>query len=96
MCKIPRQQNWQAFCRYGASQFSRYLPGTVGDLDRDKNARPGITKLIKKTFRAFLAPFERRELRRRFASTSLSVIALIRIRASIAHFLKAETFKGAA
>jgi predicted dinucleotide-utilizing enzyme len=42
-----------------------YLPGAVGGLDRDKNARPGIIKLIKvNTFRAFLAAFKRRALRR--------------------------------
>jgi hypothetical protein len=46
-----------------ASQFSRYLHGTVGSLDRDKNARSGVIKLIKdNTFRAFLAPIKRREL----------------------------------
>jgi hypothetical protein len=39
----------------------RYLIGTVGDLDRDKNARPGVIKLIKNNAcRAFLAPFKRR------------------------------------
>jgi hypothetical protein len=33
-----------------ASQFFRYLPGTVGDLDRDKNARRGVIKLNKKQY----------------------------------------------
>jgi hypothetical protein len=32
-----------------ASQFSRYLLGTVGSLDRDKNARPGIINSLKTT-----------------------------------------------
>jgi hypothetical protein len=40
------------------SQFSRYLLGAVGSLDRDKNARPGVIKLIKEDiFRAFFARF---------------------------------------
>jgi hypothetical protein len=48
-----------------ASQFSRYLPGAVGSLDGDKNARAGVIKFIKNNaFRAFLAPFKRRELQR--------------------------------
>jgi hypothetical protein len=50
------------------SQFSRYPlgdVGTVGSLDGEKNARPGVIKLIKNnTFLAFLAPFKRRGLRR--------------------------------
>jgi hypothetical protein len=47
-----------------ASQFSRYLLEGNGIPERDKNARLGVDKLIKySTFRAFLAPFMKRELR---------------------------------
>ncbi len=47
-----------------ASQFSRDLLERTGIPDRDKNARLNTVKLIKYSrFRAFLAPFKRRELR---------------------------------
>jgi hypothetical protein len=47
-----------------ASQFYRYLLERTGIPDRDKNARLNTVKLIKYSrFRAFLAPFKRRELR---------------------------------
>ena len=47
-----------------ASQFSRYLLEKTGIPDRDKNARLNPVKFIKYSrFRAFLAPFKKRELR---------------------------------
>ena len=50
--------------KFRALQFSRYLLERTGSPDRDKNARPSIVKLSKNySFRAFLAPFKRRELR---------------------------------
>jgi hypothetical protein len=49
---------------FRASQFSRYLLERTGIPDRDKNARLNPVKLIKYSrFRAFLAPFKKRELR---------------------------------
>ena len=49
---------------FRALQFSRYLLERGGISDKDKNARPGVVKLIKDSrFRAFLALFKKRELR---------------------------------
>jgi hypothetical protein len=74
-----RMLTWARCKLYRASQFSRYLLGTVGDLDRDKNARPGVIKLIKdNTLLAFLAPFKRGELRRPVTFSRFPVLISLR------------------
>jgi hypothetical protein len=40
-----------------ALKFSRYLLGAVGRVDRDKNARPGVIKLIKNGTSDTVSPF---------------------------------------
>jgi hypothetical protein len=57
------------YLSHRASQFSRDLLERTGITDRDKNARLSVVKIIKYCrFRAFLAPFKRRELRRLIGS----------------------------
>jgi hypothetical protein len=74
---------------YRALQFSHYLLERIGILARDKNARPGIVKLIQcSRFRAFLAPFKKRDKNARPGIVKL--IQCSRFRAFLAPFKKRE------